>query len=134
MKYLIVALFVLFVACNTNPPMKNESGPLEGVWELESAEWTTEDSTMIFPSPGIDLKSRKYYSKEYFFVIGKEYVTSENYALAGKYLVNGQEYTEIIQFNSFDNMEDTVNIKYSVGGDILTLESDLFTENWKRVE
>ena len=93
-----------------------------------------EDSTLVIPSPGINLTAMKYYSKEHYFVIGKDAPTAENYALAGTYIVNGQEYTEIIHFNSFGNTGDSVKIKYSVEGDLLTLKSDWFNETWKRIE
>ena len=133
-NYFFIVLLFLFISCNTKPPVEKVAGPLEGVWELVSAEWKMQDSTIIIPSPEINLKSMKYYSKGHFFVIGKDSPGAENYALAGTYSVNGQEYTEIIQFNSFGNPGDSMKIKFSIEGDLLTIKSDWFTETWKRIE
>ena len=127
-------LFFLFISCNTNPPVEDVAGPLEGVWELVSGEWNMEDSTFIMPSPGISLKAMKYYSKGHFFVIGKEAPTVNNYAFAGTYSVDGKEYTEVIQFSYVGNTGSSVLIKYSVEDDLLTLKSDWYNETWKRIE
>ncbi len=137
MKNLLIIIGILFLlvgGCKDCTEVETVAGPLEGVWELVSAAWKMEDSTLIIPSPGINLKSMKYFSKEHFFVIGKDSPTAENYALAGTYSVEGQEYTEMIQFNSFGNPGDGLKIKFSVEGDLLTLKSDWFTETWKRIE
>ena len=137
MKNLLIITGVLILvigACKDCERVETDSSPLEGVWELVSAEWKMEDSTIIVPSPDINLQSMKYYSKEHFFVIGKDSPAAEHYALAGTYSVNGQEYTEKIKFNSFGNPGEGLKINFSIEGNLLKLKSEWFTETWKRVE
>ncbi len=126
-------LLVLFLSCDSDKPAETSS-PLEGVWELVSGEWDTQDTTWVLPSPGLTMKSMKYYSKGHFFVIGKDAPGAESHALSGKYTTNGDEYTEIIEFSSMENVGENVVIKYRIEGDILSLESDWFNEKWKRIE
>ncbi len=126
-------LLVLFVSCDSDKPAETTS-PLEGVWELVSGEWDMQDTTWVFPSPGNEMKSMKYYSKGYFFVIGKDALAAEFHALSGKYTINEDEYTEVIEFASMENIGGNIVIKYHIEGDILSLESDWFNEKWKRIE
>jgi hypothetical protein len=128
---LVIIITVSVFSCQTNEPEK-AAGPLEGVWELVSAEWAQGDSITPFPNPDISEKSIKFYSGSHFFVIGN---IGTVYSVSGTYTVDGNECIEVIDLNSAGmSPGDEFTINFVIEDNILNLESDWFKETWKRLE
>ena len=129
--HLVLASALFLFAC-TAEVTKESSSPLEGVWQLVSAEWTMEDSTSVYPSGEMEGTSIKCYTARHFFVVGD--ITAP-YSISGTYAVEGESSTEIIGMNSFGMEIGTeVITSFEIQGDRLELSAEWFKEEWKRIE
>lgn len=130
LSILVTGMAVVLFSCQAS--MNDENEPLEGVWELVSAEWQMGDSTSVFPGPDMTGKSIKGYTDGHFFVMGD---MGDVYALSGTYTISGDTCIEVIGMNTFGmDPGENVTIVFSTDGDNLNLKSDWFEETWKRIE
>ena len=109
---LVILLLVLLSSCATE-----KRSPLEGVWELVSAEWTYPDTTRkITPA---DWSQIKIITKSHFVFAGQEpnrtkisgagsdaeliSMAQEFFGGGGTYTLEGDTYTETMQYYSNPN-------------------------------
>ena len=126
---LLVAL-PLLAACSPT----SERGPVEGAWEMVSGTYTTPDTTMELTMPQIKILTASH------FAFGRQ---NEEGAFAGggRYTVDANSYTEIIEYHSDPLAADTTLVfDYRLEGDTLWYHSgnigpDFHLEEvWRRVE
>ena len=128
-------LSILFFSCTLDKSEEESANPLEGVWELVSGEWNSEDTTYVYPDPELpDFKSMKIFTKGYFCTIHQSGPVVKFQALAGTYKITGEEYSQISLFNSSGNIGGSITMRFNIEGDILKQESDRHNEVWKRIE
>ncbi len=155
--FLLVLLFSLLASCAAEK--KNE---LEGVWEKVSGKSVSPDTTI--ETTQVDRKAIKVITKSYFVTISHnlnrpkfseggtdaELLTAYNTfsANGGKYTLEGDTYTEHLEFFLNPNFENvSVSFKYQVKGDQLIISGTMplkslglsdvdweLTEVWKRIE
>ncbi len=123
---LVTLLLVLLSSCATE-----KRSPLEGVWELVSAEWTTPDTTLKF-TPA-DWSQIKVITKSHFVFVGQEpnrvkisgaQSDAELISMArtffgggGTYSLEGDTCTETLQYFSNPNyLSASVSYKVEIEG------------------
>ena len=134
----ILGLFMIItvLSCTTQPPVEQQTNPLEGVWEFVSGERTTQDTIITYPGPQTtDLRSFKFITKNHWGVTGMVPSRGSNWGFAGTYRLTDDTYVEhfVIQSNT-ENLGDSAVYKYKLDGDIWTISSDWLKEEWKRIE
>ena len=133
---LSIIIVMTMLNCTTQPPVEQQTNPLEGVWEIVSGERTTQDTTFTYPGPqSTDMRSFKFITKKHWGVTGMVPSQEMNWGFAGTYRLTDDTYVEyfVIQGNP-ENIGDSTVYKYTLDGDKWTISSDWLKEEWKRVE
>jgi hypothetical protein len=97
MKFLSLFLvFVFLISCTTSAQEKKN--PIEGTWELVSGKWSTPDTTMLWPTTDSG-RQIKMISRTHHVWIYQDTSQTDGYGFgAGKYTLDGDKYTEHIEF------------------------------------
>ena len=113
-KLILSALLISFSLSGFSQPKKSE---LYGTWILESSVFTTEDS--VYKEDSKFKKEMKIISPGYFiFIINKVSDNSFIMASGGKAVIDGSNYTEIIDLSSNpDALNKTYKFTAKVVGD-----------------
>lgn len=133
---LSIIIVMTMLNCTTQPPVEQQTNPLEGVWEFVSGERTTQDTTFTYPGPqSTDMRSFKFITKKHWGVTGMVPSMESNWGFAGTYRLTDDTYVEYfaIQINP-ENLGDSAIYKYKLVGDKWTISSDWLKEEWKRIE
>ena len=133
---LSLIIVMTMLSCTTQPPVEQQTNPLEGVWEFVSGEQTTQDTIITYPgSQSTDIRSFKFITGEHWGVTGMVPSQEMNWGFAGTYRLTDDTYVEyfVIQINP-ENIGDSAVYKYKLVGDKLTISSDWLKEEWKRIE
>ncbi|MFA9409272.1 MAG: hypothetical protein ACERKJ_10645 [Candidatus Dadabacteria bacterium] len=133
---LSLIIVMTMLSCTTQPPVEQQTNPLEGVWEFVSGEQTTQDTIITYPGPqSTDIRSFKFITGEHWGVTGMVPSQEMNWGFAGTYRVTDDTYVEyfVIQINP-ENIGDSAVYKYKLDGDKWTISSDRLKEEWKRIE
>jgi hypothetical protein len=134
---LICFIIVFAMICCTSAEEEPEKmNNLEGVWQLESGEWTRQDTIYTFPGGDFKgMKSYKYLGKINWANVGQDTTMDMHWARAGIYRVTEDTYVEYFEIH--ENVKligDSAVFNYTLDGDKWTLSSDWLKEEWKRIE
>ena len=133
---LSLIMVMTMLSCTTQPPVEQQTNPLEGVWEFVSGEQSSQDTIITYPGPQLaDIRSFKFITGEHWGVTGMIPSQEMNWGFAGTYRLTDDTYVEyfVIQGNP-ENIGDSTVYKYTLDGDKWTISSDWLKEVWKRVE
>ena len=137
MKKLLSILVLLTIVTSAFTQSKKKS-PLYGTWILESAVFTTEDS--VFKEDKSTKKQMKIVTPGHFaFIISNASDDKFLMASAGRAIVAGNTYTEIIDYSSQpDALNKSYTFSVKVVGDTWyhsgTLGNWKLEEVWKRAK
>lgn len=128
--FLLLASLPALAACGPEP----DRGPFEGAWEMISGTYTTPDTTVELRIPQVKILTQTR------FAFGRQNEESA-FAGGGRYTVNGDEYTEIVEYHSDPQAADTTLVfEYQIEGDTLWYHSGNIGPNfhleevWRRIE
>ena len=129
---LLLGVLPLLAACSPEP----ERGPMEGAWEMISGTYTTTDpdTTWELTIPQIKILTQSH------FAFGRQNEFGA-FAGGGRYTVDDEHYTEIVEYHSDPLAADTTLVfDYRIEGDTLWYHSGTIGPNfrleevWRRVE
>ncbi len=135
----LLAAVVLLCGCSS----ENKSG-LEGVWELDSGEFTTPDTSITFPGSSTFL-SYKFFGKTRYSSLTQDAGTGLTAISCGTFTLKDGSYTENIEIaDKPENIGSSVTFRYEIKDGFFTItriETDnggkqtlKHKEIWKKIE
>lgn len=141
---LVVGVLILLsiISCNqTSFKQKTEESSnqkltIEGVWELESADWFYDGDTTIYPNEKLQyLKSIKIISHGHYSVITTDSIRDFLHAAHGKYIASDSIYIEKFKLHKNKKLlQDSAIMNYVLKDNFMIISNKNFIENWKRVK
>ena len=127
---LVFSTYILILSsCSTN----NENN-IEGAWKLVAGKYTFPDTIITFYA-NENFKAVKLFSKTHYSNMTQDTSQQIFVAHAGKYTLEGDEYTEHFEINkNLDGIGNSVTFKYEIVGNQLKILSDDLVEVWEKVE
>ncbi|UCF38567.1 MAG: hypothetical protein JSU96_06925 [Acidobacteriota bacterium] len=111
---------------------------LVGTWQFVSAKETQADGTVV-EYTDLDLRSNKIVNNDYFCVVTRNSDGSFRHAILGPYRVEGDLYTEILEYSSNTAWTGSRPVyRYELDGDLWIIRTTGSTrekreEVWRRV-
>jgi len=138
--YFLLAILLLLLSCETE-----KKNPVEGTWELISANWIFADTTQ-FPNSEYDREVKIIGGKHFLFIRQDTTKNDLFFSGGGTYSFDENKYSETLEFTSWvGDIGSTVTYECQFEGDMWIVTGPIkmegeerplwqLHEEWKRIE